>query len=217
MLKRLLFSVVVLSFCTTSAFAQDLTEDVFVTFGQGAAASSSATFGQDDTSGTAFVFSQNGFDFGAFDLTFSTSDASVINFSGAEVFNPAFIGNNRFDGDQVAETTDVTGNLLGVAVTALGVSTNFTMLDPEFDGDVGANGAFRIAQIDFDIVGGGDADITLAVGPNAFFSSATPDVLLTPTLGAGSLTVEAAAIPEPSTAGILALGLVGFVARRRRS
>ena len=108
------------------------------------------------------------------------------------------------------------GRLIGVAVLAAGVNPALGAagLDPEFDVDANA---FRVARIDFDIIGSGDADITLAVGANQFFSDLTPDILLSPTLGAGSITVTGVpAVPEPSAMGILALGLVGFFARRRR-
>ena len=218
MLKRILLAVAVLSLCSTSVFAQ--TEQVFVSFGEGADITNTATFDVDDGTGSAFIFSAADFDFDAFDLEFSTTTNDVIEFTGAEVFNPTNgIGQPRFDGDEtiVRETVNAgDGRLMGVAIRAAGVNPALGAagLDPEFD--VEAN-AFRVARIDFDIIGSGDADITLALGINEFFNQ--PKDLLQPTFGNGTLTVtgpQPPAVPEPSAMGILALGLVGFVARRRR-
>ena len=220
MSTRILLAVAVLSLCSTSVFAQ--TEQVFVSFGEGANLTNTATFDADDESGSAFIFSAADFDFDAFDLEFSTTTDDVIEFTGAEVFNPTNgTGQSRFERNvnAIRETVNATdGRLFGVAVTATGVNPALGAagLDPEFD--VEAN-AFRIARIDFDIVGIGTADITLASGINEFFSDLTPDTLFQPTLGNGTLTVTGPpppAVPEPSAMGILALGLVGFVARRRR-
>ena len=98
MLKRILLAVTVLGFCSTSVFAQ--TEQVFVSFGEGADITNTATFDVDDGSGSAFIFSAADFDFNAFDLEFSTSGTDVISFTSAEVFNPTIgigIGQTRFD------------------------------------------------------------------------------------------------------------------------
>ena len=220
MLKRILLGVAVLGMCSTSVFAQ--TEQVFVSFGEGANVSNTATFDVDDGSGSAFIFSAPDFDFNAFDLEFTTSGTDVISFTGAEVFNEVNgIGQFRFDGDAstVRETVSAdNGRLIGVAVQAAGVNPALGAagLDPNFDADANA---FQVARIDFDIIGSGDADITLAIGDNQFFSDLTPDDLLQPSLGNGSVSVTGGpipAVPEPSAMGILALGLVGFVVRRRR-
>ena len=224
MLKRILLAVAVVGFCSTSAFAQD--EQVFVTFGQGAdVGMTTATFDLDagETTGSAFIFSAADFDFNAFDIDFVASDPSVISFTGAEVFNPINgIGAARFDGDETtvrATTTADSGRLIGVAVQASGVNPALGAagLDPEFDVDANA---FRVARIDFDVIGSGTTEINLLLGENEFFSDLTPDELIQPTFGDGTVNVDGdggVAVPEPSTMGILAFGLVGFVARRRRS
>ena len=220
MLKRILLAVVVLSLCSTGAYAQD----VFVTFGQGinagvdGARNGTTTADVADGTGTAFVYSNLNFDFTAFDLDFSTSDDSVIQFSNAVVFNPMRqFGNNVRWNHPITNTVDATGTsgqLFAVAVDrANGIDGSCSPIETEEGFDTGA-AAFRIAQIDYNLVGAGDADITLTLGDRGFNPTS-----LNPTLGNGLITVtgDTAAVPEPSSAAVLALGFAGFLVRRRRS
>ena len=213
MLKTILLAATVLGFCSTSLLAQ--TEQVFVTFGEGANVSSTATFDINDGSGSAFIFSDADLDITAFDLDFFTTANDVIEFTGAEVFNPInTLGQPRFEDDSIIQVVEAfDGRFLALAISASGVNPGLGAagLDPGFDAEANA---FRIARIDFDIVGIGTADITLSLGINEFFSRETPNELFQPTFGNGSLTVTS--VPEPSTTGLLALGLVGFVTRRGR-
>ena len=217
MLKQISLAVVILSFCSTSVFAQD----IFVSFGQGADARTSmdvTVTGAEGTSGTAFVYVDQPFQFDAFDLDFSTSDDSVIQLTGAmvpnSIINPGFFYSLRWDVDPIAELdpgSTTSGRMFAVSILEFGIEPDFTTIDEDFD--VEAN-AFLLGTIEYDIVGVGTADITLtpvSFGTNEDFGS-----LLFPSVGNGSLTVLPLAVPESSTMGILALGLVGFVARRRR-
>ena len=74
---------------------------------------------------------------------------------------------------------------------------------------------FQLVTTDSDVFAGPTGFLTIPEGEslNPVFGSAT----LT---GVGVVTpppVDPPAIPEPSALGVLALGLVGFVSRRRRS
>ena len=124
------------------------------------------------------------------------------------------------DVDVTTGTPDGTGgNLFGVAVSgAQGINTGLSGFDPGFDPGVGPDGSFLLAQVDFNIVGEGTANLTFSLGENGIIDlqEAGPDddILLNPSFGTGFLTVTG--IPEPSSAGLLVLGLTGIFARRRR-
>ena len=218
MFKKSFLAVAILSFCAASVFAQP-TEQVFVTFGEGANVSSTSTvFIGDGSSGSAFIYSAADFQYQAFDLEFSTTDNSVIQFTGAELFEPINeLGQFRWDDfSQLRPLVEpANGQLRAVAVTVMATGIVPALgaggLDPEFDFEANA---FRVARIDYDIVGVGTADISLALGVNKFFSVASRDVLIQPTLGNGTLTVTG--VPEPGSATLIALVLVGVNARRRR-
>ena len=68
-----------------------------------------------------------------------------------------------------------------------------------------------LGTVEFDIVGGGEVDFGLEASGNGVLADG---VLVDPVFG-GSVTLINA-IPEPSSAILLALGFAGFAARRRR-
>ena len=115
----------------------------------------------------------------------------------------------------------------------------------DFGGPGVDDDAFLLATFDFDIVGDGTTTFALQVtdddtfaGPTGFLDTTAPGSAIgaggerfllnedgtfagpeatSPVFGSAILTVEGgAAIPEPSSAVLLALGLAGFAARRRR-
>ena len=81
---------------------------------------------------------------------------------------------------------------------------------------------FLFARIDFQVVGSGTAVISSAAaaghGSGAPIVGDDPmgnDTTLNPRFSSG-VTINVSAIPEPTSATLLAMGLVGLVARRRR-
>ena len=69
-----------------------------------------------------------------------------------------------------------------------------------------------LGTVDFDLAGVGEVEFNLVPSGNGVLSGG---VLVDPAFGGASLTVTTA-VPEPSSAILLALGFAGFAARRRR-
>ena len=207
MLKRFLFAIAALALCSTGAFAQDL----FLNFGGGAVSTELIADGT-STTGEVNIYARNGFDFQAAEFSFTSGDTAVAAFTGGTGLNPA-VGpfGDRFDVDPTVETTSAdgsTGRFIGVGILGLGVSSAFADFDPTFDAGLDA---FLLGTVEFDIVGGGEVDFGLEASGNGVLADG---VLVDPVFG-GSVTLINA-IPEPSSAILLALGFAGYAARRRR-
>ena len=208
MLKRFLFAVAAMAVCSTGVFAQDL----FLNFGDGTTSTQELSEG----SGTVGIYARNGFDFSAAEFTFTSSDTSVASFTGGTGENPG-IGPGgsfgvRFDVDPTVETTSAdgsTGRFIGVGILGLGVNSGFAAFDPTFDAELDA---FLLGTVDFDLAGVGEVQFGLEPSGNGVLSGG---VLVDPAFAGASLTVTTA-VPEPSSAILLALGFAGFAARRRR-
>ena len=208
MLKRFLFAIAALAFCSTGAFAQD----IFLNFGGGAV---STELIADGTTGEVNIYARNGFDFSAAEFTFTSGDTAVAAFTGGTGLNPS-IGpggafGQRFDVDPIIESTSAdgsTGRFIGVGILGVGINSGFADFDPTFDAGLDA---FLLGTVEFDIVGGGEVDFGLEASGNGVLADG---VLVDPVFG-GSVTLINA-IPEPSSAILLALGFAGYAARRRR-
>ena len=216
MLKRFLLAVATVACCSSSIFAQD----IFLSF-DADALTTSTTLSAPGSS-TAFLFSREGFVHRGIDLVISGSDGAVAQFTGGEIFltgevpAPPFdvLGPAaRFDG-QTTEVTDTQIDVIAGAVTTVGVDGG-SLFDPAVAG-VGV----LLGQFEFDAIGGGTSTFSLDFDPdNAPFGviDASGGIQDTTSLGSGiTVTVEGAAIPEPTSTGLLAMGLIGLVARRRR-
>ena len=205
MLKRFLFAIAALAFCSTGAFAQD----IFLNFGGGAV---STELIADGTTGEVNIYARNGFDFQAAEFSFTSGDTAVAAFTGGTGLNPA-VGpfGDRFDVDPTVETTSAdgsSGRFIGVGILGLGVASAFSAFDPTFDAELDA---FLLGTVDFDLAGVGEVEFDLVPSGNGVLSGG---VLVDPAFGGATLTVTG--IPEPSSAILLALGFAGFAARRRR-
>jgi len=190
-------------------------QDFFLSFDSTSA--QTTTTQEVGTSGTAYLFSQGLFSFDAADVDFTSSNSSVLLFNGGEVFNNVFsgVGGMRFDtADITIDPAGDSGNFFVVNVIQNGINPTLgPLFDPDFDANVGPNGAFLLASIDYSVVGPGTATLDLTVGPQGVLQ--LPGIL-NPIFGSSTLTAVAAAVPEPSSAALLVLGSVGFVARRRK-
>ena len=213
MLKRFLFAIAALALCSTGAFAQDL----FLNFGGGAVSTELIADGIPGITGEVNIYARNGFNFSAAEFTFTSGDTAVAAITGGTGENPD-IGPGgafgvRFDVDPTVETTSAdgsTGRFIGVGIQGLGVSSVFADFDPTFDAGLDA---FLLGTVEFDLVGAGVVDFGLEASGNGVLSGG---VLVDPVFG-GPVTVNnLTAIPEPSSAILLALGFAGFAARRRR-
>ena len=223
MLKRFLLAMATVACCSTSMFAQDF----FLSF-DNASLVTSTTIQYDETA-TAYLFADANFDVLGFQLGVTNSDVSV----GALVADvrpaPALPGGEVFLSNGTAARFDVqnspvTGPGTGIfgaatATTVLGIGPGsaFNALDTPVAG-VGR----LLGEVDIAAVGAGSTTITLdTTGAGAGFLlrdlSALPAGTTEITVGSGvTLNVESGVIPEPTSAGFLAMGLIGFMARRRR-
>jgi len=171
-----------------------------------------------NTSGTAYIFVDGLVGFDAVDLNFTSSNASVLLLTDGETTNPEFgdLGSTRFNSSEITiDGAGDAGNLFAVNITENGVNPMLAPLfDPDFDANVGPNGATLLASVDYSVVGPGTATLEFNLGPQGVV--VLPGLFI-PTFGSATLTASAAAVPEPSSAALLVLGAVGFIARRRRA
>ena len=208
MLNRFLFAIAALALCSTGAFAQDL----FLNFGGGAVSTELIADGT-STTGEVNIYARNAFDFSAAEFSFTSGDTAVAAITGGTGLNPA-VGafGNRFDVDPIIETTSAdgsTGRFIGVGILGLGVNSAFSAFDPTFDAGLDA---FLLGTVEFALEGVGEVEFGLEPSGNGVLSGG---VLVDPAFAGASLTVTTA-VPEPSSAILLALGFAGFAARRRR-
>ena len=144
---------------------------------------------------SAYIFSDGLFSYDFADLDFTTSDSSVIQFTGGEAFNPSFpqsgdVGPNvpRFTGVSLTiDSATNTGRLfLGNGGLPGPIRPVPSFFDPGFDPEVGPNGAILLARVDFNIVGGLTADLELTLGDIGVVSGNGP---LDPSFGSATLDV----------------------------
>lgn len=119
------------------------------------------------------------------DLSFTTSDSSVIRFTGGEGVNPTFntVGGTRFDLSNLTIDADgSSGNLLSVNITENRIDPAVSQLfDLGFDAGVGPNGGLLLARVDFEVVGEGGANLGFALGRQGILQ--LPNNVINPALG----------------------------------
>ena len=208
--------------------------DFFFAFNEDDAnADASANFNIGDTGQLWVYWSTNGpndsdLNVGAFIDVFS-SNIGVIEFTAAETFDyqieiPGHIPGNRLLNasggggsfgpalggvadnfiDELAAVTVTGGDGIREVYNGAGVG-----LDTGYNA---SNDGFEWALIEFTAIGAGTTDVTGASGDGLIVNNGfeIPAVFTTATITVGS------GVPEPTAAGLLALGLAGIAARRRR-
>jgi len=221
MFKRVLIAAAILAACPAFVFSQD----IFFQFGGslpeagGVPATSSLLLGDTgNASGSVNLYSTVGFDFDASDINFFSSDTNVAIITGGEGFNPEIFNNfTRFDAAVISVEEDGSqGNFFAVNVQPFGgpfgpvINPPAPIPDPLTDPTLNA---ILLARVDFEIVGSGTTEFSLALGTQGIIQ--LPNVILSPTFG--SATLEVSAIPEPSSAMALMMGCVAILARRKRA
>jgi len=147
-----------------------------------------------------------------FDVVLAAAPTVVINQRwGTDVFPGGPAGGGLAAGEVTAD--NVTGLNAFRVVTGTGIlnanTGDPTFLDTGYDADADA---FLFASVDVTAAGNGVTSLEAAIGAIGIVHD---NAAIDPSFGAANITVGAA-IPEPTSAGLLALGLVGLVARRRR-
>ena len=224
----------VLAIAAMSVSSVSAQGDFFFSFAEGGAnENQTGEFAVGD-SGSLFVYwSTNGpndsdLNVGAFIDVFS-STSGVIEFTAAETFDYEItvggqaIGNRILDaqggggsiGPADSVTADMIDELASFTVTGgPGIiednNGSGVFLDAGYDA---SNDGFNWGRIDFNVIGTGSTDITGAAGDGQIVNGGdvVPAVFTTATIN-----VSGDIVPEPTTAGLLAIGLAGLVARRRR-
>ena len=157
--------------------------------------------------GSAYIFSDALFNFDALDLDFSSSN-SVIQFTGGEAFNPQSLIGSAFDFTEITIATDGSGGqLFSVAIIGTGIPSIFDPIDPTlFKPEIGPNGAFLLARVDFEIFELGKAELDFTLG--SLGALQLPDVVLDPSFGSALFSV----LPiTPSIGDINLDGSVNFM------
>ena len=226
MFKSVMIAAAILISCPALVFSQD----IFFLFGGslpeagGGPATNSLFFDDTVSSGSVNIYTRSGFNFDAADLNFFSSDASVAQITGGEVFNPMVsfggIGGDvggffgpRFDSAVItAGAGGASANLFAVSVLGINGATIFLPPgNPFFDSTIGPFGSTLLARLDYDIVGTGTAEFSFGLGAQGVL--ALPATVLDPTFGNATLT----SVPEPSSSIALMVGCVAMIARRKKT
>ena len=161
-------------------------------------------------------------------LDLSLTNNGVVNFTAAETFDFDIVlavdvnidqfrwGREVFDNGPVNPADSVTNDAVTglnafTAVSGTGIlnanTGDNTFLDVGYD--AGAD-AFLFGRVDFIAVAEGVTNLETVAGSIGIVHD---NATVNPVFGAANITVG---VPEPTSAGLLAFGMVGFIACRRR-
>ena len=225
----------VLAIAVMSAGSVSAQGDFFFSFTEGGSNGDQAMdFNVGDTGSLYVYWSTNGpsdsdLNVGAFIDVMSTT-AGIIQFTAAETFDYEITVNGTATGNRILDANGM-GGAVGPAESVADDFINelaaFTVVGGPgileanngsgvfFDEGYDANNdGFQWGRIDFDVIGEGSTQVSGVAGDGMIVNdgAVVPAVFTTATINVGGGPV----IPEPTTAGLLALGLTGIVARRRR-
>ncbi len=200
--------------------------DIFISFSDfgdgGAAANTTSTVLQEDISSTqrGFIWVRNGLpiDTGVSLDIINSNPAAVALVGGSALNFNIVLPGTTLEFDRWAETPtpeNVTPeqitNMLSVGMFggAMGIDPandgSGSLVDEGFDP---ASDAFLFGFFDFEVIGEGTADFSLAIGSGLIVHD---NMALTPEFAGATVNV----VPEPAAASVLAIGLLGLAARRR--
>ncbi len=187
MLKKILIVAAILVASPSLVLAQD----IFWSFSPMTLRTSSS--GNANGSFSAYILSDGLFGFHNLNLDFTTTNSDVIRFTGIEAFNPVATDNTgtRYTPGVAARIEPGTNSGFFLTVNGLGRAirnpARERLVDPLFIEEVGPNGAFILARVDFDIVGEGTADLELSLGDNGALDISGQPVDPAPTFGSATL------------------------------
>lgn len=188
MFKNVLIAAVIVFVSPVVVFSQEL----FWSF-DSTSLQSTSTQGP-GASGTAYLFSEGIGALLGLDLDFSSSDSNVLLLTGGVGFNPTLntLGGTRFDSSVITiDPAGDSGNFFAVNFTQNGLNpTVGPLFDPGFQPNVGPNGAFLLAQVDYQTVNEGTATLYFSVGDQGFQS--VLGISINPSFQPATLTVVSA-------------------------
>jgi len=213
MIKNVLLAT---AFVVASSPAFVSAQDFFFSFDENSRVSTLDIDPDTSSTGSVFIFADGNLAANQIDVDFSNSDDSVIAFTSATAFDTdnSFSSLTASDtSNTTAEPTATDGRIAGLSFLTDGIGPAFQSSDAEFRS--GANG-FLLAQVNFNVVGEGVSELSFILGDFGVVNGAAG--LVPVGFGTGRITVAVpTAVPEPSSAVLLILGVAGVAARRRRS
>ena len=165
MFKKVFFAAAFAIACSPAVVSA---QDFFFSFDEFSRVPMATVDSATTDTGSIFLFADEGIDFNFADIDFNVSNPSVASFTGATPLNSDdqftffSVEDPNVPGGPISPTD---GRLFAVSIivpalglTDPGIDPANAATDPDFR--PGANG-FLLAQIDFDILGGGDTSLSL--------------------------------------------------------
>ncbi len=176
----------------------DRNANFFFSFDENSRVPTSTVDSDVENTGSVFIFADSESSFNQLDIDFTNSDSSVVSITGGTTFNAdgSFTVLNLLDpNDSTAGPTSTDGRLFGVSFETPGVDPANSETDPDFR--AGADG-FLLAQIDFDIIGGGDANFDFLLGDlGVAYADVNPSEFVDVGFESGTLTVLGDPVDPP--------------------